>query len=214
MRDVIREVTKEKAHVISFYEVGRKWGETLHRKLRAKYPYSIIHHRGGDGYGIAFFSSLPFTGRVLYLGKELPPIITTKVTFSGRLVEVIALHAPNPITPYGFRRQSEQFTSLVKLQTTAPQVIMGDFNATPWGSAYMKVLENLKLVDSRRELGFLSNTWAPLFCFVPLLPIDHIFGNKEAQIVYLKTFAITGSDHEGILGEVRIANTIAGEPNI
>jgi endonuclease/exonuclease/phosphatase (EEP) superfamily protein YafD len=80
-----------------------------------------------------------------------------------------------------------------------PLVVAGDFNAVD-DHGPMQALRRAGLKSATDVAGA---GWLPTYpanrLFPPLLPIDHIMINKDLTATSVTSFAVSGSDHRGLL---------------
>jgi endonuclease/exonuclease/phosphatase (EEP) superfamily protein YafD len=128
-----------------------------------------------------------------------------------RVLEIVNVHIQSPISrilPVRLLRRHRQIRGLCEyLDTSAgPRVVLGDFNATPAWPVYWQVaqrLEDLARVQAHTRATRPARTWSPRIGGVPLLRIDHCFGQGVA-VDEFEVVEIRGSDHRGLVVDLSL----------
>ncbi len=95
-----------------------------------------------------------------------------------------------------------------------PMILAGDFNSTPQGRVYQRVVERSGMIDAARGLQ-LVGTWPANLPGVLRLPIDHVFVSRDIHVVSYEIGPDLGSDHRPVLVELlvpRIAADAVADP--
>lgn len=196
----VERALESDADVISVQEVGPEWAGDLAAGLLAKYPYQFIEPRT-NCYGIALFSRIPFIA-VRTITLQGSPFIEAQLAVEGRPVRLLAVHTSSPISYGHFQRRNAQLHALARnvAVTDTPTVVVGDLNTVHWDQAYTRFCA----VSGLRPTGGTDHrTWPSLGPFA-LIPLDHLLISKGVASRSLHTFNIPGSDHRGLLAELRI----------
>ncbi len=198
----IAEVMATNADLISVQEVSPKWAEALRSELAAKYPYHHVVPRT-NCYGIALYSKLPFE-QVRTVTIADAPFIEATVVVGGEPVRVYAVHATSPGSYAHFRRRNMQLSELADRMRDdhMPTLVIGDLNTVHWDGAY----RNFCARSGARPINspFII-TW-PSVGPLALIPLDHALVTDGLIAGPLSSFSISGSDHRGLLAEVRLAH--------
>ena len=86
---------------------------------------------------------------------------------------------------------------------TAPMVVMGDLNISPWSTHFRDFVNSAKLHDGRRGQGVLP-TW-PTEMPLMQIPLDHILFNAGVRVLSMQASSDVKSDHKIIWADVRVA---------
>ena len=97
-----------------------------------------------------------------------------------------------------------ELATLVAAETT-PVIVIGDFNATPWSSAFRTFEGDTGLVNSQRGYG-LSATW-PTSLPITLVPLDHMMHSDSLTTITRVVGPDLGSDHMPLTVEVSLADS-------
>lgn len=182
-------------------EIGDDWERSL-QALSARYPYAAIRSDGAP-FGIAFFSKTPLADlRILSRGELENFVVAT--TPEG--LTIIGAHVMSPVgkRPAGLRNRQLRELATIVGHRTAPLILAGDFNVTPWSPHYTDLRDATGLRDPRRQFGRIP-TW-PNWGRVFQVPIDHILATPDVEFVSLECPPRTcGSDHRPLVGRFRIA---------
>ena len=111
--------------------------------------------------------------------------------------------AVHPCNPYcGENRWSSEHRLVRRTvidNIDSPLVVTGDFNAVH-DHGPMQALQRAGLKSATDVAGA---GWLPTYpanrLIPPLLPIDHVLINKDLTATSVTSFAVSGSDHRGLL---------------
>ena len=187
--------------VITLNEVSSMWAEKL-ELLSAAYPHRILCPFPGRLWGAAILSRRPFEAGKDPSCDARGSLAIASVDFSGRLVDIAAMHLgwPWPFEQPG--NIAAVSPRLAALSETA--LLAGDMNATPWSAAVAKVAQagGLTLVPSPGAT-WLSRRLPDAFRSFGL-PIDQVFAKGDVQVNSVRTLEDSGSDHRPVLVEFSI----------
>ncbi len=190
------EIRASDADVVLLQEYSTRW----HRALRASgvldpYPHQVSRVRD-DSFGTAIYSKFPFVDAGI-IDLEGLPMSTARVTFVGRVVDIVNVHTlPPRVSAYlpAWRAQTAWLRERAQAAKD-PLILLGDFNATQHSLAYAGLLQ-AGLVDSHREVGRGDATTFPNgLAPVPPIRIDHVFHTRELTCISLSEGVGAGSDH-------------------
>ncbi len=119
----------------------------------------------------------------------------------GLRIEVVSVHLHNPLAPpRGVQyRQAEDMAGAVGERT----VIIGDFNATPWGATFDRLAEAGGPALAARPLGYWG-TWPSAFPTALRLPIDNVILPAGATCGDQSIGPDIGSDHLPIIVDLAL----------
>ncbi len=196
----IATVVATDSDLISVQEVSPEWAVALRSALAEDHPY---HHivPNTNCYGIALFSKRPFISvRTITIAGA--PFIEAMVDVDGEAVRVFAVHATSPGSYAHFRRRNAQLTALAERirSEPIPTLVIGDLNTVHWDGAYERFCarSGLRPINSPFTI-----TWPSLGPFA-LIPLDHALLSGSLRPTSLSSFEVSGSDHRGLLAEVRL----------
>ena len=173
--------------------------------------------------GIALYSRWPIEARATPMfGREWSPTLTATVNADGARLELVGTHPPPPLGPWLAASNLEHVRDLAAhvAGLSGPVVVAGDLNLTPWSAAFRALERDGGLRDARRGRGLLA-TWSPVagtsavaaLARSPLtsLPIDHVLvGGGVVAVDAASVGEATGSDHRGLVADVRVPREQAG----
>ncbi len=121
-------------------------------------------------------------------------------------LRLIAVHPLSPVSPDGWR--DDHNTVLAAVQEYDPDLVAGDFNATP-DHRPMRALDEAGYRDSAdvANAGF-QPTWPVngLFGLIgflgPVAPIDHVLVSDDWTVTATQTVEIDGTDHKPVVAVV------------
>lgn len=199
---VIASVLRIDADVISVQEVGPEWASALRIALEPRYPHAVVVPRTNCT-GIALFSRLPFqSAEVVEIAGT--PFIDVSMWHSGVPLRVIAAHATSPGGYGRFVRRNRQLEELARMvrDSEIPVILVGDLNTVHWDDAYRRFCA----VSGARPINSsLEPTWPSIGPFA-LIPLDHALIKGPLSPSRFRSFRISGSDHRGLVAEIRHAH--------
>lgn len=191
---VIDYLRHERPDLIVVMEIDVEWTAAL-KELHDLYPHRLMNPRS-DNFGIGVLSMWPLSRpRVVdFADNDLPSIVAT-VQHESSKFQLIGTH---PLPPMGATRTEARNRQLQKVAdfvktSTDPTVVAGDFNATPWSSAFHEFAKHSALQDSAMGRG-VQGSWNAKAWFMRI-PIDHIFVPAETKILERTIGPNVGSDH-------------------
>jgi endonuclease/exonuclease/phosphatase family metal-dependent hydrolase len=168
----------------------------------------LIPEDGHDGRGLALkapadLQLLPMAYRDGLIAILDPP------DWPGS-VEIVNVHMANPILwpPWAsLRLRRQQLDALMAhLAEPAVRLVAGDFNASPAWPVYRRLaahLDDAAMLLAKQQGSRPARTWGPIPGTPRMLRIDHVFVEK-LEPVNLRAVDLPGSDHSGLLVEVRL----------
>ena len=193
-RAVIDYLRRRSADLVVVMEVDERWEQAL-AELHDLYPYQFIQSRP-DNFGIGLLSREPLAeSRFVNAGNTHVPTIVARVEREKRAFVIVATH---PLPPIGASNTRERDAQLRAVADTVnalslPCVLVGDFNATPWSSAFRDLTAHSGLRDSALGRG-VQGSWnakSPLI----RIPIDHVLVPASAKVIRRAVGPDVGSDH-------------------
>ena len=198
--DIVDRVRTEHVDVVTVEELTPAELGALHvAGLDAVLGHHLVApDPGGAGSGI--WSRLPLSAMRKHDGFRFE-VLSASVAVAGAIpVSVFAVHLLPP-WPYPSSTWLAELKRLhVLLTATAPGAVIagGDFNATLDHAQFRALLGN-GFVDAGERVGAgLTPTYPTDRSFPPLLTLDHVLC-REAGATSLRTVALPGSDHRGLL---------------
>jgi endonuclease/exonuclease/phosphatase (EEP) superfamily protein YafD len=126
--------------------------------------------------------------------------IEADVEIGASSVHLIALHPMPPIEARFHTRRNMMLREIAESEKVSgkPTVIVGDFNATPWSSAFASLRG-----QGFRRASSLEGTWpAPLGALG--LPLDQLLVSEAWSVDAFKVLDGLGSDHRAILSRLNM----------
>jgi endonuclease/exonuclease/phosphatase (EEP) superfamily protein YafD len=181
--------------VVVLLEVSNVLGKQL-ASLK-EYPYQIVE-ADDSPFGIALLSKLPFLKSKTINNLDGIVHIEADVDFGGKPISVYAFHPMPPLNPHYHQSRDEQLTAIAtKIKARQlPAIIAGDFNATPWSSAFRSLsTHGLKRTN-------LSPTWPNWGYKIIGIPIDHIVASEQWRLSDSQVGKAIGSDHFPVIAKL------------
>ena len=207
--DLVRSA-REQADVIAFQELTPQESDRLSAAgLDATFPYRWLDARGGAS-GVGVWSRLP-----IQAGKRLEgytfALVSAQIQVAGLdkdlTVVVVHIAGPWPQSIDGWRRDLDRLPAT--LRQVAEQagggsvIVASDLNSTTDMRPFRGLLRN-GYADAAEQSGAgIKPTFPGDWRLPPLIAIDHIL-TRSCTATSLRTIAIPGSDHRGIVATVMI----------
>jgi endonuclease/exonuclease/phosphatase (EEP) superfamily protein YafD len=185
------------ADLVMFAETG-PWRWRRFAPLLERYPHHISC-TGRDECDLTLFSRLPIDDPTVFHDRlsGARGIAATVGNGIGGRIRVVAVHLARPIPPDSFGVQMGQVDALLRsplFHPDLPVLLMGDFNAVPWGRAVRAFATGLRL----RPAGGIEGSW-PDFLPMPLrIRIDQALVSSEVDVVGQTLGPGGGSDHRSL----------------
>ena len=186
--------------IIVLQEVSVAWIDAL-APIRATYAH-YVEAPQEDNFGIALYSKFPFAGSAVpYYGEAVLPSIVADIETPAGQVNLIATHPVPPVGGEMSRLRDEQLRNIAKRTTaySAAEILIGDFNTSPWSPVFRDVLATTGYRDSAK--GFRPQpTWPTGLRLWPLrIPLDHCLHSENLAVVHREVGPDVGSDHYPIV---------------
>jgi endonuclease/exonuclease/phosphatase (EEP) superfamily protein YafD len=164
-----------------------------------RFRYSVGAPKG-DFADTAVYSRFPLSRSTLIGGTTFQQWVTTVHVSNVGGIRLIAVHPCNPFCD-GDRWTAEHQMLREAVIDNLDQrlVVVGDFNAVD-DHGPMQALQRVGLKSATDVAGA---GWLPTYPanrpIPPLLPIDHVLITKDLTATSVTSFAVSGSDHRGLL---------------
>lgn len=152
-------------------------------------PYGVLRPRS-DPFGLALLSRYPILAYEVVVELRGVQRIEAKLNWNGKIVTVVAFHPMPPLTSADHVRRNEDLARLTSRFAEEPTVILGDFNATPWSSAFA-----VPTHAGFRLVGGNSPTWPAAWSGLMGLPIDNVLLSRHWTVMKHETGPDVRSDH-------------------
>lgn len=197
---VIESVLEASPDFLVLMEIDSVWQQICETKLAEDYPHAIVEPRE-DNFGIAFFSKLPIDQSMVFDSQtlELPSIDVTIFRPGAKSLRIIATHPIPPMNELRWEARNEQLVNVAdRFDESTANLMIGDFNLTPWSPCFKKVVGATNLRDVGEPFG-LAPTWYVFPTWVGGLKIDHALISDEISVQNLKIGQDVGSDHRALI---------------
>jgi endonuclease/exonuclease/phosphatase (EEP) superfamily protein YafD len=201
--ELAQDILRQDPDVIVFQELLSDI-ETFSPELAAAYPYRV----STEVQWMTIASRLPLdNGRRLTVGykdRARDPLATT-INVGGQPITLLGLHAVPPRSKTTFDEHREQYELLEREVSNAPGpvLVVGDFNATLLSPYFANFLMStgLRIASSER---FQRATYHPTRWMG--VRIDHVL-LSGMSVCDERVIDLAGSDHEGVVVDVRVDST-------
>ncbi|HMG23539.1 MAG TPA: endonuclease/exonuclease/phosphatase family protein, partial [Kofleriaceae bacterium] len=140
------------------------------------------------------------TGAAEYLGRLLPSAVG-ELSIGGARLHVLLVHPPPPVSGEALAMQLDQVAAIAaRAASSAPTIVLGDLNATPWSRPFAALRDGSGLCDSRAGFGIQASY--PAASAVLRIPIDHLLASCSIGVRDRRIGRDVGSDHLPVLLEL------------
>lgn len=209
--ELTRQVTRSKPDVVVLTEVVAQNLKTL---TKAPWSAALPFRVGRPGSDFDPRDGSDASGTMVWARHRLDVVDATEGTHFDNLavrvshpegdLVVIAAHPVNPVSSVdGWLDDAAALEALIRRHLDEPLVVAGDLNAT-MDHVTTRELLDLGFVEASADAGagwlptYPSDSWFP-----PLIMIDHVLVNEEFAGVTVSTFPVAGSDHRGLVADLR-----------
>ena len=202
VQDVIDLIEAEDPDFLVLLEVNQAWEEAL-GVLDDRFSHSKFQSRE-DNFGIAFLSKHQWADlEVFQVNPDGVESMDVRFSELGDL-RIVATHPLPPIGEQNFNRRNEQLFNIaarlnsVDGQATQANIVVGDFNLTPWSPLFEKIQTIGGLRDT--ALGLSSKpTWHVFPTWLGGLKIDHALAGAAITVQQHRIGPDVGSDHRAVV---------------
>lgn len=164
-------------------------------KTWTEYPHQILQARSG-AFGMAILSRFALSETQIITDPIGIEHISTRVQTS-QVFQLVGFHPLPPVSEQAYRVRDQLLQDLTKLPHQQPRIIAGDFNTTPWSSAFQGLAQR----GYYRSLNLLP-TWPTKLRGLIGIPIDQVLASSHWQLLNTRIGPNIGSDHYPIIVEL------------
>lgn len=208
---VLALVREHDPDVVVLAEVNARWIAAL-SELAATHTNTVLCP-AEDNFGLALYSRLPMRdGREIILGQAGVSSIEAQCELGGRPFRILATHTLPPVSRDWAALRNQQLEEAAEYcrRVTAPMVLVGDLNATPWSHGFRLLRDGSGLRDSAPGFG-LQASW-PAHNVLMRIPIDHCLVSDCVRVLGRRIGRATGSDHLPVILDFDLAGAAKGGP--
>ena len=186
-------LSKEQVDVAVVLEVSQEYASRL--QALAEYPFKRIAPHDGP-FGIALISRHPLLRSEVIHDADGIAHIEAQLKWQERVISFVAMHPMPPLSPHYHAVRDGKLRALADAAVASgiPTALAGDFNATPWSSAFSGLAER----GVHRATG-LAASWPAKMRGILGIPIDHILVTSQWAVATSRTGPDLGSDHLPVL---------------
>jgi endonuclease/exonuclease/phosphatase (EEP) superfamily protein YafD len=203
--DLVRQaVAAEAPDVIFLSEATAQWASAM-APLRAAYPYQIGEMTDAK-FSVLLLSRLaPHDAEVHHAAFGDFPYVSARLSLRAgrRCLTVLGIHPPAPTTGALAGALYATFDAVAEMRAHAngePFVLVGDFNATPWSSAFRRLVRATGLRDSAVGFGLHPTFGSRSLLFGQM--IDHVLVDPSIAVFDRRVGADVGSDHYPVIADL------------
>jgi endonuclease/exonuclease/phosphatase (EEP) superfamily protein YafD len=166
------------------------------------FPHRALQPRLGFS-GTGLYSRLPLRSAASPRGTRFGLAAAELRAPGAAPVGLGSVHVPAPTDGGATAQWRHDMRALPGSATGEPRILAGDFNAT-LDHAELRRLLGRGYRDSAEQAGVaLRPTWPMGKSPLPtLITIDHVLADRRIRVVSVRTVAIPGSDHRGVLADL------------
>ena len=197
--DAVRRLIKEyDADILLLLEYTPAWNKALDY-LDREYAHQSKQMRS-DNFGMAILSKFPMDADIKL---EEVPAINAIIKLRSSSFHLLARHPRPPLSATTYQEQKEVFSHIKALvnNTEQPVIVGGDLNANSFSLHYNELIQNTRLMDSRKGFG-LQPTW-PAFLGPFGITLDHFLVTEDWKVAERKVLEDIGSDHAPIFLQLK-----------
>ena len=175
------------------------------QRLIGEYPFSTSVYAPRTGTAYALLSRWPVitSGKRYHAGRSNFPLFQYDIQLETQMVTLFGVHTTSPRSADNKQTRDGQLRQLLEVISGSragnPQVLLGDFNATPWTPALRAIATKLNYFAPSNSLQGTWPTWLP----TPMrIPIDHIFYDDRLCTFNSGRTHIEGSDHAAVYADL------------
>jgi endonuclease/exonuclease/phosphatase (EEP) superfamily protein YafD len=190
--DVFSAVELPPAVVLAYQRAG---AESL-------FPHRALQPRPGYA-GTGLYSRLPLAPAPSLRGTAFAFAAAQLRAPGAERVSLMSVHPLAPTDAEAAARWRRDLRALPASGSGAPRLLAGDFNAT-LDHAELRRLLDRGYRDAAEQAGVaLRPTWPGDRALIPtVVTIDHVLADRRIRVVSVRTVAIPGSDHRGVLADL------------
>ena len=160
-------------------------------------------------FGMVIFSRWPLERARNEFLSDRNPVIAARVLVNETPLEIFGVHLSRPLTRAGSVRQANQLAGLPKLfqDKSLAQIVVGDFNATPWNPGFFDFLSRAGLSESRLGCG-VQASWPSGLPAALRIPIDHCLVSNNIHVVGHEVGPSVGSDHLPVIVDLEVRRLV------
>jgi endonuclease/exonuclease/phosphatase (EEP) superfamily protein YafD len=183
--------------ILCFHEVNPGWARILTRALSAKYPYQASLVRI-DAFGKMVLSNMPFE-RVDTFYFDSIPGMDLRLNLEGSQSRLIVTQIVPPFRGYRGLSSNDQLFELAGYinRIDVPVLLAGEFNQVYWSRELRNMVEQTRLLNSRRFITTLGSK----------VPHEHIFHSGDFECTRVMELQDEANAHIGVEASFRLENT-------
>lgn len=207
---IVDFVRRETPDIVVLQEAFKEQ-EDLVDRLRPELPYRA-DCIGKPACNLVVLSRYPIVESRVYLrdwddrNPWTVPVVVAKIATGSdaatpdNAVTVVATHLSWPLPADHQQRQFRQLSDVVNGLNSDNVILAGDFNSTPWSTAFADFEKTLSLTRVTRFMPtWPSERIGRLFFGVSFLPIDHVFVGAAFTKSNIWRGPSLGSDHHPVI---------------
>lgn len=199
---VIETIERSNADLVVLVEALPQFRQQL-ASLDRIYPHRLSCP-DGDACGLLVLSKVALEPRGMQRTQDdyRSPILSFAAKVANCPVTVHAVHLVRPFPFAAPEAQLQQAREVGRIVSAfpGPRLVLGDFNAAPWGRT-MQTVASLAGVSPIAGAG---GTWPASLPRQMRIPIDHIAVSPELRMLKREVLPPAGSDHAPVLARLSV----------
>ncbi|MCP4320907.1 MAG: endonuclease/exonuclease/phosphatase family protein, partial [Alteromonadales bacterium] len=183
------------------------------QKLAHYFPYTFgLSPTEGTPAGMAIFSRWPITEKHLHnFGYKSGQVLEVIIQMPDATpLQLYSLHPGSPRTKELWQLRNQTLHTIAEKVVMSPfsnQIVVGDFNSSPWSSSFKQLQQTTRLKNSAEGFGYIPS-WSisskPFLSILTSAYIDHSLVSYSFQVLSKHAKKISGSDHLLLITELVI----------
>ncbi|MCB0078541.1 MAG: endonuclease/exonuclease/phosphatase family protein [Anaerolineales bacterium] len=193
----------EQPDVVVVTEAQPKHLKGLQQQLPDLYPYVVDETQEGY-FGILVLSKRPIAAQQNHqLGINGHLSVELLMEWQGKEITIYGVHLHPPLSEWGTEQRDSERADLAMIigGIEEPQIVVGDFNATPWTYTMSGLTKAGELRHATRGFGVWPTWW--MGSRLIGLPYDHILISPDFVSEAFALGPDVGSDHLPVIARIR-----------
>lgn len=211
LASVAETIRRANADLVVLLEVTPRIRDAL-KPVTDTYPYKLGCGEG-DPCNIMVLSRarLKANGLVRTSDSFRSPLLSFSASLGGCPMTIYATHLtrPYPFTPPEAQMRQAREVANEVAASAAAKMLIGDFNAAPWGH----VMQSIAARADLRLLAGAGGTWPVSLPTQMRIPIDHMLVGRGLVFTKRELLPAAGSDHAPVLATVAVAEPAMCQAN-
>jgi len=212
LKQLLPILTDSRFDLLVIQEASDTQHESM-EKLAHYFPYTFgLSPTEATPSGMAIFSRWPIAEKQVHdLGYKSGQILEAIIQMpDAKPLQIYSLHPGSPRTKKLWQLRNQTLATIAEKVVMSPfsnQIVIGDFNCSPWSSSFRQLQQTSRLKSSAKGFGYIAS-WSlsanPVLSMLTSVYIDHNLVSHSFQVIKKHAKAVSGSDHLLLITELVI----------